>query len=200
MWTEDEAGPYQTVPYPGASWQPIGEPKRRPHEYVRQGTAKLLTLFHPASGEVRVRGVRRTTNEVLHPWLKEELSALLETLPPPPKETLDAEHNRAEWKSWQEGLSVRITLPKDLPPLRMLLVWDNLVGHLNQRRAFIVDVRQGDHGALHAFGWKLVEHGRVHPAHPRWSGACRRASPLSRRDHRVAGGSGARLEPGSDAV
>ena len=72
MWTEDEAGPYQTVPYPGASWQPIGEPKRRPHEYVRQGTAKLLTLFHPATGEVRVRGVRRTTNEVLHPWLKEE--------------------------------------------------------------------------------------------------------------------------------
>ena len=26
---------------------------------------------------------------------------------------------------------MRITLPKDLPPLRMLLVWDNLIGHLN---------------------------------------------------------------------
>ena len=67
VWTEDEAGPYQTVPYPGASWQPSGEPKRRPHEYVRRGTARLLTLFHPATGEVRVRGVRRATNEVLHP-------------------------------------------------------------------------------------------------------------------------------------
>ncbi len=130
VWTEDEAGPYQTVPYPGVSWQPTGEPKRRAHEYVRQGTAKLLTLFHPASGEVRVRGVRRTTNEVLHPWLKEELSAVLETLPQP-KEALSDEHNRAEWKSWQEGLSVRITLPEGLPPLRMLLVWDNLIGHLN---------------------------------------------------------------------
>jgi hypothetical protein len=63
VWTEDEAGPYQTVPYPGASWQPTGEPKRRPHEYVRQGTAKLLTLFHPATGEVRVRGVRQATND-----------------------------------------------------------------------------------------------------------------------------------------
>ena len=42
-----------------------------------------------------------------------------------------AEHNRAEWKSWQEGLSVKITLPEELPPLRMLLVWDNLIGHLN---------------------------------------------------------------------
>jgi hypothetical protein len=120
------------MPYPGASWQPTGEPKRRTHEYVRQGTAKLLTLFHPASGEVRVRGVRRATNEVLHPWLKEELSAVLETLPPP-KEVLSAEHNRAEWKSWQEGLSVRITLPEGLPALRMLVVWDNLIGHLNAK-------------------------------------------------------------------
>ncbi|MDQ3436071.1 MAG: transposase [Actinomycetota bacterium] len=130
VWTEDEAGPYQTVPYPGASWQPTGEPKRRPHEYVRRGTAKLLTLFHPATGEVRVRGVRRATNEVLHPWLKEEFAAILETLPQP-EEILNPEHNRAKWKSWQEGLSVRITLPEELPPLRMLLVWDNLAGHLN---------------------------------------------------------------------
>lgn len=130
VWTEDEAGPYQTAPYPGASWQPTGEPKRRPHEYVRRGTAKLLTLFHPADGEVRVRGVRRTTNEILHPWLREELTAILETLPPA-KEVLSAEQNLAEWKSWQEGLSVKITLPEELPPLRMLLVWDNLIGHLN---------------------------------------------------------------------
>jgi DDE superfamily endonuclease len=121
---------YQTTPYPGASWQPIGEPKRRPHEYVRRGTAKLLSLFHPATGEVRVRGVRRATNEVLHPWLREEFIAILETLPQP-KEALSAEHNRSEWKSWQEGLSVKITLPEELPPLRMLLVWDNLIGHLN---------------------------------------------------------------------
>jgi hypothetical protein len=67
---------------------------------------------------------------VLHPWLKEELTAVLETLPQP-KEVLGGEQNRAEWKSWQEGLSVRITLPEELPPLRMLVVWDNLIGHLN---------------------------------------------------------------------
>ncbi len=127
VWTQDEAGPYQTVPYPGASWQPTGEPARRPHEYMRQGTAKLFTLFHPASGKVRVRGVRRATNEVLHPWLKEELEAILETLPE--REVLSAEQNRAEWHSWQEGLSVKVTLPEELPPLRMLVVWDNLIGH-----------------------------------------------------------------------
>jgi hypothetical protein len=132
VWTEDEAGPYQTAPYPGTSWQPTGEPKRRSHEYLRQGTAKLLTLFRPASGEVRVRGVRRATNEVLHPWLKEEFAAILDTLPE--RAAVSPEHNRAEWHSWQEGLSVKITLPKacELPPLRMLVVWDNLIGHLNQ--------------------------------------------------------------------
>jgi hypothetical protein len=30
---------------------------------------------------------------------------------------------------WQEGSAVRITLPRELPPLRTLLVWDNLTGH-----------------------------------------------------------------------
>jgi hypothetical protein len=77
VWTEDEAGPYQTLPYPGASWQPMGRPAHQPHEYIRNGTAKLLTLFHPASGQVRVKGVRSSANVVLHPWLKAELSVVL---------------------------------------------------------------------------------------------------------------------------
>jgi hypothetical protein len=128
VWTEDEAGPYQTVPYPGAHWQPTGEPRRYPHEYVREGTAKQLTLFHPASGVVRVQGVRSCTNAVLHPWLKAELSAILAMLPEPP--LLPPQENRRAWERWQEGLTVRITLPQELPPLRMLLVLDNLTGHL----------------------------------------------------------------------
>jgi hypothetical protein len=127
VWNEDEAGPYQTKPYPGSSWQPEGEPERLPHEYLRDGTAKLLTLFHPASGEVRVKGVTRSTNAILHPWLKEELSNILQTLPPPKE--LDVETNRKLWEMWQEGLSLPITLPEILPALRMLLIWDNLRGH-----------------------------------------------------------------------
>ncbi len=130
VWAEDEAGPYQTVPCPGASWEPTGKPKRRSHEYARRGTAKLLTLFHPATGEVRARGVRQTTNAILHPWLREELGAILERLPEREGAPV-SEENLAEWRSWQEGLSVKITLPKKLPPLRMLLVWDNIIGHLN---------------------------------------------------------------------
>ncbi len=127
IWTEDEAGPYQTLPYHGSHWNPAGHPIRYPHEYVRNGTAKQLTLFHPASGAVRVKGVRNAQNVILHPWLQEELTAILATLPEP--ELLPAEENRRCWTRWQEGLTVRITLPQELPPLRMLLVWDNLTGH-----------------------------------------------------------------------
>lgn len=129
VWTEDEAGPYPTLPYPGAHWQPPGEPVRYPHEYSREGTAKQLTLFHPASGAVRVKGVRHSTNAILHPWLQAELQAILAALPEP-AEGLSPAENRRCWERWQEGLSVRITLPETLPPLRLLLVLDNLAGHL----------------------------------------------------------------------
>ena len=37
--------------------------------------------------------------------------------------------NRTSWTRWQAGLRVQITLPDELPPLRLLLVWDNLAGH-----------------------------------------------------------------------
>ena len=84
VWTEDEAGPFQTAPYRGQHWQPAGEPMRHPHEYIREGTAKQLTLFHPASGQVRVKGVTCTTNLVLHGWLKQELSTIVATLSAPP--------------------------------------------------------------------------------------------------------------------
>ncbi len=126
--TEDEAGPFQTVPYPGGSWEPAGLPAHQPHEYLRGGTAKLLTLFHPASGQVRVKGVTSCTNRVLHPWLQGELAAILAALPP--AVPLAPEANRVAWARWQEGLATPITLPAELPPLRLLLVLDNLAGHL----------------------------------------------------------------------
>lgn len=131
VWNEDEAGPYQTCPQTGQSWQPRGQPLRSSQAYLRIGTAKLLTLLHSATGEVRVQGVTSTANAVLHPWMKRELSAILTTLPIPP--TLENEgnpaRNRACWEQWQEGLTKKFTLLKELPPLRMLLILDNLAGH-----------------------------------------------------------------------
>ena len=128
MWCEDEAGPFSTVPYPGSNWQLKGKPAGQDHEYIRNGTAKLLTLFHPATGQVRVKGVTSCTNVVLHQWLQEELATVVQSLPTCTR-LLEPEENQRLWKSWQKGLKVRFTLPQDLPPLRMLLVMDNLVGH-----------------------------------------------------------------------
>jgi len=129
VWTEDEAGPYPTRPHPGQSWVEQGQAKHQPHEYVRNGTAKLLTLFCPRNGELHAKGVTAAPNAVLHPWLQQELTAILKQLPQPSTLTDDV-GNHAAWEMWQEGLKRHITLPATLPSLRMLLVWDNLQGHL----------------------------------------------------------------------
>jgi len=128
VWNQDEAGPYQAIPQPGQSWQAQGESARQPHEYERGGTAKLLTLLHPATGEVRVRGVTSSANAVLHPWLRERLSTIVAQLPVG-DEVTDPQENRAQWERWQEGLQEKFTLLGELPRLRMLLIWDNLAGH-----------------------------------------------------------------------
>jgi transposase len=131
LWCQDEAGPYQAIPQPGEDWHLQGYPRHLPHEYVRGGTAKLLTLFRPATGQVRAKGVLSAPNAVFHPWLKEELTQILK-----PILQREAEMGRPEeaerpvggqWRTWlwpherDEGL----------PPLRVLLVWDNLAGHLS---------------------------------------------------------------------
>jgi DDE superfamily endonuclease len=124
VWCEDEAGPYQAVPQPGASWQPQGDPARQPHEYIRGGTAKLLTLLRPATGAVRAAPVDRAPNVVLHEWLRRELAAVLAACPPAPAEPRPG----GRWEAWLDP-----TLPawwaEGLPPLRVLLIWDNLAGH-----------------------------------------------------------------------
>ena len=125
VWCCDEAGPFRTVPPPGASWRPEGEPARQPHEYVRNGTAKVLTLFHPASGRVGVEGATSATNAVPHARLKRGPTGVLAGLPEPPP----AGPCRAAWRRWQAGLTWPISLPAELPPLQMRLVLDDLAGH-----------------------------------------------------------------------
>jgi hypothetical protein len=124
LWCQDEAGPYQALPQPGASWQPVGEPATRPHEYVRGGTAKLLTLLRPATGELRAEPVAQATNAVLHPWLMREVAAILDECPPPPDEPGPGRR----WADW-DPFAAEWGLDERRPPLRILLVWDNLKGH-----------------------------------------------------------------------
>jgi hypothetical protein len=126
VWCLDEAGPYATEPYPGARWQPSSRPARYSQKYQPNGTAKILTLFHPHSGQVCIRGVMRCPNYVLHGWTKQTLLDILSMLPSlgPENEVIDQDR----WQKWRQGAEY-LTLPEALPPLRLLLVMDNLAGH-----------------------------------------------------------------------
>jgi hypothetical protein len=157
VWCEDEAGPFQTVPQAGPSWQPEGQPAEQPHEYFRNGTAKMLTLLHPRTGATRVQGVTSCTNQVLHGWLQKELSVIVAALPATPAASELSTPAASElstpatatlavpatatpaappltatrqiWERWLQGLSKPVSLPAELPALRLLLVLDNLAGH-----------------------------------------------------------------------
>jgi len=124
LWCQDEAGPYQAIPHPGAGWFPCGDPGRQPHEYLRGGTAKLLTLFRPATGAVRATGVTQAPNAVLHPWLQAELTAILRTLPDPSPPVEAAPFIPDWWQRRPHGAG-----GDHDPPLRLILIWDNLAGH-----------------------------------------------------------------------
>jgi hypothetical protein len=119
---QDEAGPYQTKPQPGATWAPEAMPLRQPHEYLRDGTAKLLAFFRPSTGELRAEAVTSAPNAVLHPWLQRELGAALALLPLPPPAAPYPELR--EWRTWLGHEPA-----EELPPLRAILIWDNLAGH-----------------------------------------------------------------------
>ncbi len=86
----------------------------------------MLTLFRPSDGRVRIAGATSVTDAVLHPWVKRERVAISAELSTPPA-TTDA--SRAAWERWQIGLALPITLPTELPVLRVLLALDNLAGH-----------------------------------------------------------------------
>lgn len=159
VWCEDEAGPYQAIPQPGPSWAQTGEPTTQDHEYFRGGTAKLLTLFRPATGTVRAQPVTQTTNAVLHPWLEGELAALLppesESAPlnsadaagsepaglppetagdaPRPCEPVSQEDASAYWQRWPTwGWTperVAEYTAQAAHAIVLLLVLDNLKGH-----------------------------------------------------------------------
>jgi DDE superfamily endonuclease len=85
----------------------------------------LLNLFRPATGEVRAKAVTSATNAVLHPWLQTEIAAILATLPV----VTCPDTERPPLQRWATWLGHE---PRDpLPPLRLLLIWDNLAGHLS---------------------------------------------------------------------
>jgi hypothetical protein len=83
-----------------------------------------LTLFRPATGEVRAKGVTSAPQAVLHPWLQEELCHIVSTLLVVPRAVTSAPFIPYWWPRRQE-LAARY----NDPPLRLILIWDNLAGH-----------------------------------------------------------------------
>jgi hypothetical protein len=109
----------------------------QPHEYLRNGGAKLMTLFREAPGEVRAKGVTSVTNAVLHPWLQEQLLSILECEEearsqqdhqPAPLEQTEVAAQCRQWETW---LGWRLS--DRYPPVQMILVWDNLAGHRSDK-------------------------------------------------------------------
>jgi transposase len=133
LWCQDEAGPYATRPQPGASWQLQGKASLQPHEYLRDGGAKLMTLFRPATGELRAKGVTSVTNAVLHPWLQEQLLSVLGSEEEGHRQQVEQimtgnkTEEAAQYHQWETWLGWRLS--DRYPPPRMILVWDNLAGH-----------------------------------------------------------------------
>jgi len=79
---------------------------------------------------VRAKGVIEAPNAVLHPWLKAQLSAVGASIEKhQPTETLPPEEERSLYARWETWLGHPPGRP--LPPLRVLLVLDNLAGHLS---------------------------------------------------------------------
>ena len=199
VWTQDEAGPYPTRPMPGQSWAEEGQARRQPHEYVRNGTAKPLTLFCPGSGEVRAKGVTAAPNAVLHPWLQQELTEVLDQLPPAPlTDPLDAADNHAVWQRWRHGLKMPITLPALLPTLRFA-AGVGQPGRAPDARIGTVVVCARRDAVVLAAGRLVAEHGRVDSTHHHPSGLGRAVPADTAADHRYPGSDGQRLEPGPDA-
>ena len=80
---------------------------------------------------MRAKGVRQGTNAVLHPWLKEQLQAILDQLQEEKQDPfVMPEPPYPLWKHWYHWWwSYQWPLP--CPPFRLILVWDNLAGHLS---------------------------------------------------------------------
>ena len=164
----------------------------QPHEYIRGGTAKLLTLFRPATGQVRAKGVTNAPNVVLHPWLTAR-TARRSWLNCPTYAADDAElPTAAQWATWLGHVP---HLP--LPPLRLILVWDNLAGHLSTSMVIWLFA----HGVMPLYtplsgSWlnmaesvqRIICGRALNGQHPK----------TAARDHHLVGGHGRWLECGSN--
>jgi hypothetical protein len=128
-WCPDEAGLYPTLPQPGASWEPDGEPARPPHASRRGGRAPRLPRFRPASGPGRAQPVARAPNAGLPPGRRAALRRSRAALPPRP--AVGAAGGGGPGWEGGEGSSRAALLARRAapPPIRRVRVWGPRAGH-----------------------------------------------------------------------
>ena len=138
------------------------------------------------------QGGDNTPNTVLHPWLQAELPGCWRRGPRGRRAGRER-GRRARWATWL-GREPRTTLP----PLRLILVWDNLAGHLSW--AIVRWLFQ--HGVMPLYtplsgSWlNMAEAEQRIIAGRALAGSSRERSG----GHRVVRGDGGRLERAADAV
>ena len=101
---------------------------------------------------------------------------------------------------WQDGLTAPFTLPEQLPPLRLLLVWDNLAGHKSADMVLWLSCQHGIMPLYMPLGGSWLNMAESIQRILGASGALRRASAQARADHRVVGSGGPGMESRPDAV
>lgn len=80
--------------------------------------------MRPATGELRAEPVDQSTHAILHAWLEGELTAILKECPPTPEQVPEGRR----WQEW-DAFPAAEQLDRMYPPLRLLLIVDNLAGH-----------------------------------------------------------------------
>ena len=133
VWGMDEAGPYQAIPQPGTQWQPLVSQLGTRTSTCATAPPNCSPCFIPAParcgsracGTVPMRCYTPGSNSSYSPFWpachQRQWCPKLTTAPP--------------GNAGRLGLTSKPTLSADLPPLRLLLIMDNLAGH--KTRAFV---------------------------------------------------------------
>ena len=102
--------------------------------------------------------IDRSPRPVGRAWLQHELLEVLKELPEASIDRVDLPQ-AAEWAKWLGHVP---DMP--LPPLRLILVWDNLAGHLSTSIVTWLFASRSD-AAVHTSLRLVAEYGGVRPTH-----------------------------------
>ena len=199
LWCQDEAGPYQAIPQPGATWHPAGHPyppaarvrARRngqvadavsPGDRRRAGPRRALAPPMPCS----IRGSKTRSARCSPSWRRTAAGARALAGGPPAGAHLGA-----------LVVVVRTTQASSGPPAARDLGQSERSSELRPG-ALAAPTRYL--AALHAVLGLLAEHGRVAAAHPLAPRPFGPASRTRRATHRLVGPNGRGLEPPPHAL